>query len=222
MTAGNTEGQDKMVLLDNGKNPDEPYNAHLGFWLPPDSPYGNFTLKLMKLCQRLDEANRRLIDSRTYWEHARAGGINAFERHVYANEQAIYLIRRTADEMIALIWCLSEWEAKETYPEKIKVDCIGALLKQPSDRRLKPCGDYVQVLKALNEISNAFKHSFVQSDISVIGRDEPLIHALSLDRNKLAAGTEFHTVSLAWLAKEFSSFYRAGMGWLRAFSERYR
>ena len=77
------------VLVDNGKSPDEPYNARLGFWLPPDSPYGNFQLKLMKLCQRLDEANLRLIDSRRYWELARAHEmfpVNALERHVYANE----------------------------------------------------------------------------------------------------------------------------------------
>jgi hypothetical protein len=50
--------------IDNGKSPGEPYNVGLAFWLPTDSPYGNFNLKLMKLCQRLDEANRRLIDNR--------------------------------------------------------------------------------------------------------------------------------------------------------------
>jgi len=213
------------VLVDNGKSPDEPYNARLGFWLPPDSPYGNFQLKLMNLCQRLDEANLRLIDSRRYWELARAYDmlpVNALERHVYANEQAIYLIRRAADEMIALIWCLSEWEMKGTYPEQIEIDCIGAVLKQPNDRQLKPFRDHVQVLKALNEISNAFKHSFVQSDITLIGRDEPCIHALSLDYNKLAADAKFYSVSLALLVKEFNAFYQAGMDWLRAFSERHR
>ncbi len=46
------------VWIDNGKSPDEPYNASLGFWLPPDTPYGNFGLKLMKLCDRIDKANR--------------------------------------------------------------------------------------------------------------------------------------------------------------------
>ena len=59
----------------NGKSPDEPYNACLGFWLPPDSPYGNLTLKLMKLCERLDEANRRLRDSWTFWGMSRGEGI---------------------------------------------------------------------------------------------------------------------------------------------------
>ncbi len=103
------------IWIDNGKIPDEPYSARLGFWLPPNSPYGNFQLKLMKICQRIDEANRRLTESRAFWEQARPDGIsppNALQRHIYANEQAIYLLRRTADEMISLIWCLSEWQTK--------------------------------------------------------------------------------------------------------------
>jgi hypothetical protein len=79
-----------------------------------------------------------------------------------------------------------------------------------------------QVLRALNEIANAFKHSFVQSDITVIGRDEPCVQALSLDYNKLASNAKFHSVSLAWLVNEFSAFYKEGMDWLRAFSERHR
>ncbi len=31
-------GRMTTVWIDNGKSPDEPYNARLGFWLPPDSP----------------------------------------------------------------------------------------------------------------------------------------------------------------------------------------
>ncbi len=211
------------VLIDNGKSPDEPYNSCLGFWLPPESPYGNFSLKLIKLSQHLDEANRRLIDSCSYWELARTDGIlpvNAHERHVYAIEHAVYLIRRATDEMIALIWCLSEWEREGTYPQQIDVDSIGDILDTPNDRQLMPWRDHVQVLRALNEISNAFKHSFVQSDITLIGRDEPCVHALSSDYNKLASGAKFHNVSLAWLVKEFNAFYKAGMDWLRAFSLR--
>jgi hypothetical protein len=219
------EGKMTTVWIDNRKSPDEPYNARLGFWLPPDSPYGNFTLKLMKLCERIDEANRRLTESREFWEQARVEGIipnNALQRHTYANEQAIYLLRRSADEMIALIWCLSTWQTNGIYPTEIKIDCIGTLLwraKKFPEQHLKPCSQHVPLLTVLNEISNAFKHSFVNSDLSIIGRDEPHIYALSLDDNKLVSGTQFHSVSLVWLAKAFTDFYKDGMDWLRAFSE---
>ncbi len=209
------------IWIDNGKSPDERYNDKLGFWLPPDSPYGNFQLKLMKICTRIDEANRRLTESRAFWEQARPDGIsppNAFQRHIYANEQAIYLLRKAADEMISLIWCLSEWKTKDVYPREIKIDCIGALLKQPPEQHLPPCKQHTNMLTVLNEVANAFKHSFVQSDIDVIGRDEPCVNALSLDYNKLASETKFHSVSLAWLAKAFTAFYKDGIDWLRAFS----
>ena len=210
------------VWIDNGKSPDEPYNARLGFWLPPDSPYGNFTLKLMKLCERIDEANRRLTESHDFWEQARVEGIipnNALQRHSYANEQAIYLLRRSADEMISLIWCLSEWQTKGNCPEKIKIDSIGALLALSPEQYLRPCSQHIRMLTELNGIANAFKHSFVNSDVNVTGRDEPCVYALSLDRNKLASGIQFHSVSLVWLAKAFTDFYKDGMDWLRAFSE---
>lgn len=194
----------------------------LGFWLPPDSPYGNFQLKLMKLCQRLDEANRRLIESFYYWNQARAQMPpgNVFERHLYANEQAVYLMRRAADEMIAMIWCLSQWEIDKDYPQQIKVDCIGSALKARNHQL--PLDGHTPVLEALNEIANAFKHSFVQSDITLIGRDEPYVHALGLAYNRLGAGTKFHSVSLSWLVKDFSAFYKSGMQWLETFSERHR
>lgn len=148
--------------------------------------------------------------------------INAFQRHIYANEQAIYLLRRAADEMISLIWCLSEWQTKGGYPKEIKIDCVGAFLNQSPEQHLNPCSQHVHMLAVLNEVANAFKHSFVDSDMNVIGRDEPCVYALSLDRNKLASGTQFHGVSLVWLAKALTAFYKEGMDWLRAFSEEYR
>src|SRR5215813_12263258 len=92
--------------IDNGKTPDEPANASQFFWLPPDSPYGNFQLKLFQLSFRLDEANRRLHDSCRFWQFARPNTpetSNAISLHIYANEEAVYLMRRAADEIISLI-----------------------------------------------------------------------------------------------------------------------
>lgn len=211
------------ILINNGKSPNEPHNARLDFWLPVDSPYGNFQLKLFKLSQRIDEANRRVGESWIFWEHSRIQEItNAYERHIYASEQAVYLLRRAADEIIALIWCLAEWERKQSYPQVIKIDCIGAVLKQRQEEQPPPCRTHIQLLTALNEVSNAFKHSFVQSDITLVGRDEPCVHALSLAYNRLDSGVRFHSFSLTWIAKSFTGFYEEAMNWLRAFSERHR
>lgn len=60
------------IWIDNGKSPDEPYDAKLDakleFGLPPNSPYGNFSVELMELCERIDEANRRLAESCAFGE----------------------------------------------------------------------------------------------------------------------------------------------------------
>lgn len=55
-----------------------------------------------------------------------------------------------------------------------------------------------------------------------MGKDEPCVYALSLYRNKSASGAKFHSVSLVWLAKAFTDFYKDGIDWLRTFSEEYR
>ena len=217
-----------VVLIGNGKSPDQPYNARLGFWLPPDSPYGNFQLKLRKLCDRLDEANRRLIDTFDYWNKAMEGKIsaNSFQRHEYAIEQAVYLMRRVADELIAMIWCLDEWDKTGNYPHQIRIDCIGAALETTQQNLSKDLkllfAPHNPVMKALNEISNAFKHSFVHSDLTLTGRDEPCVYALGLAHNKLSSEMKFHNFSVSWLVNEFSAFYKSGIQWLASFSERHR
>lgn len=217
----------KDILIPNGKEPDEPYNARLCFWLPPDSPYGNFQLKQMKLCLRLDEANRKLLDSYHFWRAAEKPGIisaNEYERHVYANEQAIHMIRRSTDELISMIWCLNEFEKQRKYPNKIKIDSIGAMLNEFEKHRDNKLLDIFRlhkgILQALNEIDNAFKHSFINSDITLIGRDEPCVHALALQYNKLESGAKFHNVTMRYIVIGFNAFYRDTMQWLKEFSER--
>jgi len=124
--------------------------------------------------------------------------------------------------MLALIWCLSQWERTKTYPDQIRVDCIGAVLKQESSDRLAPFNGHVDVLQALNDVANAFKHSFVQSDITRVGENEPCVHALGLDHNKLASGPRCHNLSIAWITHAFTAFYNDGQKWLTGFSERHR
>jgi hypothetical protein len=216
------------VLIDNGKKPNELYNARLGFWLPPQTPYGNFQLKFMKIVERLDEANRKIEESFGFWERiiASPNGMqfdNVYPRHVFANEQAIYMMRRAADELISLIWCLSEHEKTGAYPETIKVDCLGDVLKTAEKK--KPIVLYqphLNFIEILNEVANAFKHSFINSDINLFGAQEPCVHALGLKDNRLSAGEKFHNVALAALVRDYSAFYQTCLQWLRDYSERNR
>ena len=223
----NVSGQKRtsQMFIENGKNPEEPYNAALGFWLPPNSPYGNFQLKHMKIIQRIDEANRKILEIRRYWNICRGGGIlptGALERHVFANEEAVYMLRRAADELISLVWCLSSLEKNSEYPKKIKIDCIGAVISQNENELHEVFSPHIEMLKILNDISNAFKHSFINSDHNLIGAEEPRIHALGLAFNKLGSKPEFYDVSLITLVKTYNEFYQSCTLWLKFYSERNR
>ncbi len=209
-----------MKFIDNGKKHNEPMNASLLFYLPPYTPYGNLQLKLFKIIQRLDEANRRINDSYTFWENCLNNTIiNSFEQHVFANEQFIYLIRKSADELISLIWVLNEYKNNNNYPNKIKVDCLGSVLNQNEKSRLNIFTSNINIIKKLNEISNAFKHSFINSDHTLLGAKEPRIYALSLDYNNSKSKPIFYDFSIDEIINEYNTFFNDCISWLKLYSK---
>jgi len=191
-----------------------------------------FSLNLSKYCltvyaiQRLDEANRKIIDSHTFWTACKTsdGFIppNAHERHVFSNEEAIYMLRRAADELVSLIWCLSKYEETNQYPTKIKIDCVGSLLAQNEGSQNSIFKPHLEIMTLLNEIANAFKHSFINSAHTLLGENEPCIHALSLNYNKLSSEAVFHNVSLKFVVEKYNDFYNDCNIWLSEYSERNR
>lgn len=214
----------KILFIDNGKHPEDAFNAKLTFWLPVDSPFGNFQLKLMKLIVRVDEVNRNLIESDKYWklfvDKRNLFLINVYDKHIFANEKVIYFMRKVADEIIALVYYLMCFEKSNKYSEQIEIDCIGGLLKKSNTEAAEYFADHISMLQQLNEISNAFKHSFVNSDINVVGKDEPCVQALDLKYNKIQSGDKFYSISVKSIVENFNLFYGYGIKWLKNFSGR--
>lgn len=190
------------------------------FWLPPDTPFGNLTTKIFAVGQRLAHANVRLQECYTCWQNAMVAvmehdaspeGVdtrilscgNNFVQHQYAGEEAVAAIRRCADELVTLIWYLTQYDETGQFPEKIKVDMIDSfLLKSPELLNNK----HDTFLEDLRRLSNAHKHSFVQSDAHIIGTDEPCVYLLSYPRNNRTKGCEFVVVPLHQLVDEFNAF----------------
>ena len=56
---------------------------------------------------------------------------------------------------------------------------------------------HLEFLRLLNDISNAYKHSFVNSELMLVGRDEPGVYALELKWNDLANQTTRFSASPA-------------------------
>ena len=174
--------------------------------LPVDTPYGNLGLKLLKVWQRIGQANLRLKESYGHWEQFLTpqvpGRIDHESRHRFAAEEAVFMLRRAADELVALIWVLERHEATGAYPASVKLDSISEALA-----RAWPLTEpHRWLLTTLNELSNAHKHSFLQSDLNLVGTEEPCVAVLTVDRNRLSQEVMFQNVALFDLAEAFSAF----------------
>jgi hypothetical protein len=192
----------------------------LSFWLPADSPFGNLELKRAKIVLGVDEANRRIASAYDQWQRL-LGQVSpaAYSRHQLDLENAVFLLRRVADELISVHAVLSHLEEQGLYPNRIGIDCVGALLKYGSTLNSAPYRGHLEILRTLNDVDNAHKHTFI--DASPAGRHEPVITALALRRVGHSFGPKFFHVSVRSLVEGFDRFYNDVMAWLAGWSERH-
>lgn len=78
---------------------------------------------------------------------------------------------------------------------------------------------HYNMLRALNDISNAKKHSFIDSDVTVAGVDEPAISALAQKNSAHANEPKFYVVALSKLVADYNPFLHDCNKWLRAHAE---
>jgi len=208
--------------IDNGKRPEDPILAHVHLLpLPSITPYGNLTLKSMKIVMRIDWLNQRIQD--VYASYARARSVDPIVakplEHQLIAEEVVYWVRKTADELIGVCdFLLQAVEAGE-YPNRLRIDSIGSALACRDSKVTGHLLDFTAFLAKLNDISNAYKHSFINSDITLFGRDEPVVFALALKYNRLEASPEFHAVALSQVVGEFSEFYVRSVGLMAQLSK---
>ena len=191
----------QIPQVNNGKTPNQYLSTLQMLPLPADTPFGNLALKYHKIISRTDHMNLRLHEVFESFNVMRKLSFMppGIIEHQFILEEIVYWMRRTIDELISLRYILYQKEITGDYPEKIEIDSIGALLN-PKDRKLKGFRDEFSVFnnffEQFNKISNAHKHSFINSEISQIGNLEPFVFALSLDRNDLGKNPEFHAYKI--------------------------
>ena len=206
----------------NGRSPEEYYNTAVGDWLPQDCPFGNLESKQQKIILRVDEANRKIASAFEQWRRASSSiSSDALSRHHVDLESAVFMLRRVADELIWLHSVLSHLEEQGRYPERIGVDCVGALLKHGSTLNSVPYRGHQETLRTLNDINNAHRHTFIDASLAIVGGQEPVICALALRRDKRSLGPKLFHVAMRPLVEEFDGFYNDVMAWLRGWSQRH-
>lgn len=179
-----------------------------------DSPFGNMTLKWFDIVQRIDCLNdtienlyRNFYAQKDIREKYFNIGFLADQKFSYTQkyqtEEVIYWLRKTSDELIGLLYLSDYKKRNNKYPNEIKISSIGEFLKanKSFDNIL---GIHKPFLQDLNNISNAYKHSFINHEVlDFRGRDEIVVFALRLDYNKLANKHQFYTIALTPLLSEF-------------------
>jgi hypothetical protein len=189
--------------------------------LPPQSHYGNLANKYLSVVSRMHEANRQIGVFYESWDeikHTATSGKMILPQlmccHRYAGEYAVTQIRRIADELITLVWCIDDFRTTRSIRNRLKIDAINGVTEK---RYLGPYtmfSRYANMLSVLNDISNAIKHSFVDSDSLPVSRDEPMVIAMNMKMFIERDEPNLHWVSFTTLCPDFSEFVVECKTWL--------
>ncbi|MFD2034495.1 hypothetical protein ACFSKL_06815 [Belliella marina] len=173
----------------------------------PDSKFSNFNLKWFEIIQRIDNVNILIHDlykdfNLINTELSKDAIENAylktplFYKQKFLTEQIIYWIRKTLDEIIAMIYVLEYLKIKKEYPTHIKIESIGHLIGS-KEFLINIKTNHLDFLKIINNISNTYKHSFFNSEIhNYIGELDPLVFSYGFKNNNLEKEMMFTTYKL--------------------------
>ncbi|MCK5384096.1 MAG: hypothetical protein KAJ29_00875 [Alphaproteobacteria bacterium] len=218
----------KTPLVENGKKPDEFMSATLLLPLPSSTPFGNMALKHMKIVARLDHVNRKLQFVYQDWNEAVSSDFDPFHNpaaHLLYIEEITYFLRVTMDETISLAYLVYMFRKNGEYPKEIKIGSIGSLLNTRNQiaSDIKEFGDifsaFFDWLDLFNKVTNAYKHSFINSDQTVTGQDEPCVPVLNIHHNNLENGVKFYNLSLAEVIRKFNEFYNEAFLYIKKNAE---
>ncbi|QLC64853.1 hypothetical protein LPB248_00730 [Flavobacterium sp. LPB0248] len=185
--------------------------------LPDDTPYGNLNLKWLDVVQRFDSINDLISDLDKYFKIINIKDANVetanfisdfFYKEKFTIEQIFYWLRKSTDELISLLYVLDYHNLNGEYPTNIKIDCIGFLLSS-TNFYVDFVNKYNHLLTILNEVTNAYKHSFVNSEVhSYHGVDYPIAYAYSLKRNTTENSPQFYSVAVNDFIIDYCRFLR--------------
>lgn len=205
------------------------YDRHL-LRLPADTPFGNISLKYLDIVQRSDFINDKIIKIYEYNKFLNDNGgkltidkatINTKVFPIYKAliEELFFWFRKTADEFISILFYLKEVKTIGSYPLKVKIDCIGGLL---ANKDKQSCYDDSQIhfLQILNDISNAYKHSFLNAQLSnILGSEFPVVYAAEHRLNDLYKHKpKYYSLDLKEVIDAYSDFLRVSKDELLSFA----
>jgi hypothetical protein len=187
--------------------------------LPEQTPFGNLALKWMKIVSRLIRLNRMILEA--YHLHDLAASStqhltpSPIEELPHFLEEIVYWLRKTADELIGLSFLCEAYICSGSLPNKVNIDSIGRLINGSHLALQTQFASHLVNLRLLNDISNAYKHSFINSDLNFIGLYEPVLFALTLQHNDLSKNDAFVGIALGEVVCNFDAFFQTAKSYLQ-------
>jgi hypothetical protein len=194
----------------------KPYKEHFNVAhflnLPTDSDFGNLTVSWMDIVTRFECINDSIVqiyqDFDNLYTNKKSSMIfldQAYKQKLLI-EQIFYWLRKSADEIISILYLLDYFKTHKKYPKKINTSSIGDVLKSEGPIK-KALSKHVDHLQILNEISNAYKHSFLNSQINDRrGSEYPVVFSCNLHHNDLKNKPEFHIHDLRKILNAYNMF----------------
>lgn len=168
--------------------------------------WGNLGSKFSFIFSRLDYLNDTLV---SICEKVEIYNVNFKERNGLTSKKTkitpyieiIHVmsdLRMIVDELIALLYIVEKRKVLGDYPSKIEIESIGNLLGKWNEKKfddVKFFIDYKDFLKNVNDITNTYKHSFINDHIVFYRQlDKPTVYAIrnfngefDKQKNKLVA-----------------------------------
>lgn len=208
------EYRKKYKLIDNGKEIIENFNANL---IPNfnsyKNPYINVVLKFMKLITDLDIVNQNIIESHEIWQKIRKSEqpnytIMLFNTYLYKrlnklHEYIIFDLKHFTDEMISTVSIIKGF----LIDNNVYISSVGEYLKK-NEKNFNDFDQFLDLFDKLNNLSNAYKHSYANSEFSAIGRDENCFVALYSKFNNFDNQPVPYVISVNYIVEEFNKFYK--------------
>ena len=211
------EDREKYNLIDTGKEIIENFNTKL---LPNFNNYKdkyiNVELKFFRIITTLDFVNSHLVESNKLWEKLTRDkntvlqdtdlmmfNTFSFIKLFKVNEYIIYDLRTVIDEIISIVSVIKG----KINRDKIEISSIGNYLDK-HDSTFNEFDDFCDFFATLNNISNAYKHSYANSDFPALGRNENCFTALYSKYNNFSDNVDIYCVSVNQIVDEFNKFYK--------------
>lgn len=216
-------------ILEGFKKHKSNFNQSQFIRLPDDSDFGNLNLSIMQIVIRIDCVNDKIIKLyNDFILTKKKKEINGFDeksldqdyKEIMIIEEIFYFLKKTSDELISMLGILAYFKVENKYPKKINISSIANLIYEnkkggiPFDGIF---GRFISLFETLNNVHNAYKHSFLNSQIHAHrGSEYPVAFAYYLEHNDFKKPPCFYTIDLRSFLNDYNVFLEFSNNYIRS------